>query len=101
MKLFFTAPSSRRTTGLILLPIVTLLFIHAAVIQNVPSPAFAQVMNNEMSATTIGGSIGGCGILVGIGVGIVGAALSGVTLGFGVALAISAGLHVSAVLCAI
>jgi proteasome assembly chaperone (PAC2) family protein len=101
MKLFFTTQSMRRTTGLILLPIVTLIFIHAAVIQNVPGPTFTQVMNNEMSAASVGGIIGGCGILVGIGVGLVGAALSGVTFGFGVALAISAGLHVSAVICTI
>lgn len=59
----------------------------------------AQVVTSSTAATLVGGSIGACGILVGIGIGLIAAAASGATVGIGGALVISAGIHVAGALC--
>jgi hypothetical protein len=47
-----------------------------------------------------GGDATGCGILVGVGVGLAALAVSGATVGLGGALIISLGLHYGALACA-
>lgn len=60
----------------------------------------SQALPEAVLAPTVGANPGACGIFAGIAIGVVAAAAGGVTVGFGAALAISAGLHVSAALCA-
>lgn len=57
-------------------------------------------LTDTQSQHLTGKGPGGCGITIGIVAGIAGLALGGVTVGLGTALAFSAGLHASAMLCA-
>ena len=65
---------------------------------SVSAPSHA--LSDAVLTTTVGADIGACGVFAGLAIGVVAAAAGGVTLGLVAALAISAGLHVSAALCA-
>jgi hypothetical protein len=60
----------------------------------------SQALSDTALVTTMGASIGGCGIAVGVAAGAIALAVSGATIGFGSALVISTALHVGAIICA-
>ena len=67
---------------------------------SIPDSSITQVLPDEIAGPKIGSGPGTCGIAVGIAAGVAGLAIGGVTVGIGAALAISAGLHAAAILCA-
>ncbi len=62
-------------------------------------PVLTQALPDEFAAVNTGAGPGTCGMVVGIAAGVIGLGLAGITVGFGAALAISAGFHAAAILC--
>lgn len=60
-----------------------------------------QALPDEIAESKMGAGPGACGIAVGIAAGVIGLGMAGVTLGFGSALAISAGFHLAGIMCAV
>ncbi len=59
----------------------------------------SQMVPNETAQAMVGAGPGHCGIAVGVIGGVIALGAAGVTLGFGAAFAMSATLHVAAVMC--
>lgn len=95
-----TRPSANQMLALGLTTLLTFGLLFANLHGVETRSASTHMLSNTVAAATVGTSIGGCGILVGAVGAVVGLGLAGVTVGIGAALAISATIHVGAILCA-
>jgi hypothetical protein len=59
-----------------------------------------RLLSDAEAAGLVGGlQIGACGIVAGIGIGVLALGLAGVSVGFGAAAVISVGAHIAAAIC--